>query len=151
MFYREQLVPFNGTDSFNLYQDFSVATAILDQSKIGYIVELWESTSETVPNPWKVIVVENVISLFFAKNNKLFKIVVWDNYKGSLPNGISTGMDIATAQAIDSSLVYNDWNEDYESDNGYWIEDDVETKKVMSISIYIREVLDEDDFDYCRW
>lgn len=151
MFYREQLVPFNGTESFNLYQDFSVATAILDQSKIGYIVELWESTSETVPNPWKVIVVENVISLFFAKNNKLFKIVVWDNYKGSLPNGISTGMDIATAQAIDSSLVYNDWNEDYESDNGYWIEDDVETKKVMSISIYIREVLDEDDFDYCRW
>lgn len=151
MFYREQLVPFNGTDSFNLYQDFSVATAILDQSKIGYIVELWESTSETVPNPWKVIVVENVISLFFAKNNKLFKIVVWDNYKGSLPNGISTGMDIATAQAIDSSLVYNDWNEDYESDNGYWIEDDVETKKIMSISIYIREVLDEDDFDYCRW
>lgn len=151
MFYREQLVPFNGTESFNLYQDFSVATAILDQSKIGYIVELWESTSETVPNPWKVIVVENVISLFFAKNNKLFKIVVWDNYKGSLPNGISTGMDIATAQAIDSSLVYNDWNEDYESDNGYWIEDDVETKKIMSISIYIREVLDEDDFDYCRW
>ena len=55
------------------------------------------------------------------------------------------------AQKIDPTLIYNDWNEDYESDEGYWVEDDVETNKIMSISIFIKEVLDEDTFDYCEW
>lgn len=148
MYYRDELIPFKGTDSIQLYQTIDVVRATLDKYQTCYTIELWESTSETVPNPWKVIVVEGVFSLFFARNDKLFKIVVWDNYAGFLPNGITTGMSISDAQKIDPTLTYNDWNEDYESDEGCWVEDDVETNKIMSISIFIKEVLEEDTFDY---
>lgn len=151
MFYREILVPFEGTESFKLYQDIETAKSTLDSYQIGYIVELWESASETVPNPWKVIVVEEVMSLFFAKNNKLFKIVAWENYSGNLPNGVTIGMNIADAQKLDATLIYSDWNEDYESELGYWVEDDVESGKITSISIFIKEVFDEENFDYCEW
>lgn len=151
MYYREDLIPFRGTDSIQLYQTIDIVREALDKYQVGYSIELWESTSETVPNPWKVIVIEGVLSLFFAKNDKLFKIVAWDNYKGTLPNGIAVGMNISDAQKLDSTLIYNEWNEDYESDNGYWVEDDVESNTIMSISIFIKEVLEEDTFDYCKW
>lgn len=151
MVYKENLIPFRGTDSIQLYQTIDIVREALDKYQVGYSIELWESTSETVPNPWKVIVIEGVLSLFFAKNNKLFKIVAWDNYKGTLPNGIAVGMNISDAQQLDSTLIYNEWNEDYESDNGYWVEDDVESNTIISISIFIKEVLEEDTFDYCKW
>ena len=89
--------------------------------------------------------------MFFAKNEKLFKIVFWDGYRGSLPNGISLNSSIEEAISKDSSLAFDDWNEIYLSDSGYWIEDDPETNRVLSISIFIKELLDDDNFDYCRW
>lgn len=151
MLFRDDLLPFKGTESFGLYQNIEAARETLDASGVGYTEELWESSSETVPNPWKVLIVEGVISLFFAKNNKLFKIVAWENYEGCLPNGIRTGMSIAKATELDSTLLYSDWNEDYESELGYWLEDDVDSKTIISISIFIKEALDEDTFDYCNW
>ena len=151
MDFTENLVPFKGAESVQLYQTIDVVRATLDKYQTGYTIELWESASETVPNPWKVIVVEGVISLFFAKNNKLFKIVAWENYSGSLPNGVTIGMNIADAQKLDTTLIYSDWNEDYESETGYWVEDDVESGKITSISIFIKEVFDEENFDYCEW
>lgn len=151
MFCKETLVPFEGTKSFRLYENIETIKQELDAENISYSIELWDSTYETVPNPWKVIVVENVVSLFFAKNDKLFKIIAWNNYTGTLPNGISTGMSMEEAKKKDSSLKYDDWNEDYSSDNGYWLEDDIDTENVLSISIFIKEVLDEENFDYCNW
>ena len=151
MLFRDDLLPFKGTESFRLYQNIEAARETLDASGVGYTEEVWESSSETVPNPWKVLIVEGVISLFFAKNNKLFKIVAWENYEGCLPNGIRTGMSIAKATELDSTLLYSDWNEDYESELGYWLEDDVDSKTIFSISIFIKEALDEDTFDYCNW
>ena len=44
-----------------------------------------------------------------------------------------------------------EWNEDYESPSGYWVEDDPETERIVSISVFIKEVLDEENFDYCKW
>ena len=60
-------------------------------------------------------------------------------------------MAIDEAQNIDPELTYDDWNEDYESPLGYWLEDDIDTGEVSSISIFIPELLDEDNFDYCNW
>ena len=145
MFYDDNLVQFKGTESFALYQNIETARETLKASGVGYTEEVWGSSSETVPNPWKVLVVDGVISLFFAKNDKLFKIVAWENYTGCLPNGIRTGMNIAEAMELDSSLSYSEWNEDYESESGYWLEDDIDTKAIISISIFIREALDEDN------
>lgn len=151
MFYKETLVPFEGTKSFRLYENIDVVKKVLENENVSYTIELWESDYETVPNPWKVIVVENVVSLFFAKNDKLFKIIAWENYAGALPNGISTGMSMEEAKMKDNSLKYDDWNEDYSSQDGYWLEDNVDTNDVLSISIFIKEVLDEENFDYCNW
>ncbi len=87
----------------------------------------------------------------FCKEQQVIKIVLWQDYTGSLPNGICTGMKINDAESIDPNLRYDDWNEDYESDVGYWLEDDVESGEITSISIFIKELLDEEQFDFCNW
>ena len=38
-----------------------------------------------------------------------------------------------------------------ESDNGYWLEDDLTNNTVLSISVFIKEVLDEDVFYRYEW
>lgn len=60
-------------------------------------------------------------------------------------------MQISVVEAFDKTLAYNDWNEDYESDHGYWMEDNPETGKIISITVFIKEILDEDTFDLCEW
>lgn len=151
MFSNETIIPFIGTDSFKLYQNIDETKEILKSSGVSFREEVWSSENETIPNPWTVLIIDDVISLFFAKNNKLFKIVFWEGYKGSLPNGISLSTSIDEAKDIDSSLLFDDWNEIYQSEKGYWIEDNIDTKMVLSISIFIKELLDEEIFDYCEW
>ncbi len=147
----EAIIPYVGIESIKLYQRISEIKHFLKSEGITYREEMWSAESETVPNPWTVLVIDNIISLFFAKNEKLFKIVFWNGYRGSLPNGISLGTSIEDAKTMDPSLQYDDWNEIYLSNNGYWIEDNIDTKTVLSISIFIEELLDEDTFDYCNW
>ena len=151
MLFNEAIIPFVGIESIKLYQALTDVKKILTEEGISYREELWSSQSETVPNPWRVIVIDNVMSLFFAKNDKLFKIVFWQDYSGSLPNSISTGMPVTKAKTLDPTLTYDDWNEDYESNSGYWLEDDAENSNIISISIFIWELLDEDQFDVCNW
>lgn len=147
----EKIIPYEGIESIKLYQNVDEVKSFLSSLSVQYREEIWQSKSETIPNPWNVIIIDNYLSMFFASNKKLFKIVFWNDYKGSLSNGICTGMGINKAKDIDNSLKYNDWNEDYESELGYWIEDDIETKKILSISIFIKEILDEENFDLCKW
>lgn len=151
MLNNETIIPYVGIDSIKLYQKITEVKSVLHSSGIPYREEVWSAESETKPNPWTVLVIDNIMSLFFAKNGKLFKMVFWEGYQGSLPNGIFLGESIDEAKSLDSSLSFDDWNEIYQSDNGYWIEDDIDTKTVMSVSIFIKELLDEDSFDYCNW
>jgi hypothetical protein len=145
------IIPYEGIDSIKLYEKIDDVRTILKAEQILYREEIWSAESETVPNPWTVLIVDNIMSLFFAKNGKLFKIVFWEGYQGSLLNGISLNTSIEDAKKIDSSLQFDDWNEIYQSNNGYWIEDNIDTQTVLSISIFIKEILDEDTFDYCNW
>ena len=147
----ETIIPYIGIESIKLYQKLNEIKSLLQSEGITYREEIWSAESETVPNPWTVLVIDNIMSLFFAKNEKLFKIVFWEGYRGSLPNGISLSSSIEDAKIIDPSLRFDDWNEIYQSTNGYWIEDNIDTKTVLSISIFIEELLDEDTFDYCNW
>lgn len=151
MLYRESLIPFEGTKTFKLYQNIESVKSILDENKINYSIELWDSSYETIPNPWKVIVIDNVLSLFFAKNDKLFKITAWPGYEGALLNGVKTGMSMEEAKTLDNTIEYDEWEEVYLSKEEYWLEDDLDTKTVLSISVYIRELLDDDTFDYFEW
>lgn len=151
MVFNEAIIPYEGLESIHFYQSLKEVEGLLTKAKISFSKEIWKGEYETNPNPWTVISVPNILSLFFARNNKLFKITCWSDYSGALPNGIHAGMAISTALRTDPSLQFDDWNEDYESSSGYWLEDDVETKKVLSISVFIKEALDEEAFDNCAW
>ena len=60
-------------------------------------------------------------------------------------------MTMEDAISFDPSLVYNDDEEDYESELGYWVEDDLDTNRIMRITIFIKEVLDEEVFFTYDW
>jgi len=145
----EKLIPFVGTEHLKLYTAPSDIKILLKENSINFFVETWANNECTIPMPWTIIHIDNAISLFFA-NNKLFKIVVFEKYTGNLDNGIRTGMPINTALEKDSRLHYDEWNEDYESDD-YWIEKNIETNTISSISIFISEVLNDEIFDKYEW
>lgn len=145
----EKLIPFVGTEHLKLYTALSDIKILLKENLINFFVETWANNECTIPMPWTIIHIDNAISLFFA-NNKLFKIVVFEKYTGNLDNGIRTGMPINTALEKDSRLHYDEWNEDYESDD-YWIEKNIETNTISSISIFISEVLNDEIFDKYEW
>ena len=145
----EKLIPFVGTEHLKLYTALSDIKILLKENSINFFVETWANNECTIPMPWTIIHIDNAISLFFA-NNKLFKIVVFEKYTGNLDNGIRTGMPINTALEKDSRLHYDEWNEDYESDD-YWIEKNIDTNTISSISIFISEVLNDEIFDKYEW
>lgn len=71
--------------------------------------------------------------------------------RGELPNGIKVGMNMDEVKQIDDTLQYNDDDEDYISKMGYWIEDDLDTKKVTAITVYVREAEDSESFFKYEW
>lgn len=81
----------------------------------------------------------------------MFKIVFGKKYTGSLDNGISIGMRISDAMKIDDTLSYNDLDEDYSSKYGYWLETGPESESIISISIFIKELPDEETFFKYEW
>jgi hypothetical protein len=109
----EEIIPYEGTDSIKLYQKIEEVKVVLQSAGISYREEIWSAEGETVPNPWTVLVIDNIMSLFFAKNEKLFKMVFWEGYRGVLPNGISMESSMEEAISLDSSLSFDDWNEVY--------------------------------------
>ena len=115
-----------------------------------YQEEYWSNEELTNPVPWVVIKTDSNINFFFAKD-KLFKIYVEDNTDYVLENGIQIGMSWDEAKQIDPELSYDDWNEDWNSPNGYWLEDDIENKTVSSITIFIKEVLNDEIFEMYEW
>ena len=60
-------------------------------------------------------------------------------------------MPIEEAMEIDPKLEWNDWDEDFQSPDGYWLEDELDNNTVISISIFIKEALDDDLFDNYKW
>lgn len=144
------IIPFVGYGYFKLYQSTEEAKRIIKNKAMSYTIELWNNLDCTNQIPWETIRIDKRIHLFFAKN-KLFKIYLDNNCKGSLPNGITIGMPMTKALEIDKELIYNDWKEDYQSPHGYWIEDNLDDNTVLSISIFIKEVLNAETFERYEW
>ena len=142
--------PFEGLDEIKLLSSLDDVKNYLKKNNIRFTVE-YQSNKGCEPEiPWIILHVENSISLMFAKD-KLWQIYLEEKYAGSLPNGIRIGMPVEEALKIDPSLKYNDWDEDFESDDGYWIEDDLANNTVLSIAVFIKEVLDDDIFYRYEW
>lgn len=107
--------------------------------------------SEIINNNWIRYDIQNSVELFFhLKNNKLFRITTLDNYQGKLFKKIGVGTTKKELLEAEPSFVYNDFEEAWESEKGIFIEMDVETNTVRWISVYIRE-LDDEDFENANW
>lgn len=149
------IVPYIGTGIFKLNVSYDEVKTLLAKQNISYKEEVWEATD--VDPPWTVIIICKegspekclAIKLFFAKN-RLFRICLYEGFEGKLPNGIHIGMPLDEAQKIDPTLTFDDWDEMFISANGYWTEDDVYTKKICWIAIFIPAFERDDFFDY-KW
>lgn len=142
--------PFIGFDNFTLLSSEKTVTEILIKNNISFAKEIWNNDECTVKVPWNIIRTKDSVSFFFA-NDKLFKIYFSEGFAGSLLNGISVGTNIEDAKKIDPSLKYDDWNEDWSSDDGYWLEESLDNSSIISITIFIKELLDEDLFEKYEW
>ena len=102
-------------------------------------------------NFWIRYDIEDYCHLFFhLLNGKLFRITTLKGYKGLLWNKISVGMKAEEFIKIEPSFKYDDFEEVYECEKGIFIETDVEEDAALWISVYIKE-LNEDDFDEANW
>jgi len=141
------IIPYEGTGIFKLDASYDAVKALLQERNISYKEEILEATD--IDPPWIIIEIENIMEFFFAKN-RLFKIILKGNFSGGLPNGINLDTTIDEAQKIDTNLIFDDWDEIFISDNGYWVDYDEDTKKICRITIFI-PVLERDDFFEYKW
>lgn len=144
------IFPFTGTDMITFDMTYDQVRNRLKESKIGFNVELRTNKGITPEVPWKIIRASNSISAFFA-NDKMFKIDFGFSSNGSLCNGIKVGMNIEDAIKIDPTLEYNDLEEYYESSNGYWLFTDSRSDTISNITVFIKAVLDDDEFYLYNW
>ena len=140
---------FEGYDNFVLKQSFQDTIGILKANNIQYKLDHWSNKGCTPEVPWDIIRT-NGISFFFAKD-KMFKIYFEEGFTDSLFNGIRIGMSMEEALSIDPSLSYDEWEENYSSEKGYWLEDNLENNTVMSITVFIKELEDDDTFFSYNW
>ncbi len=150
MNFNQNIIPFDCVGDFKLYQSFEKTKAIFKGQGINYNIETQSNQGCNPPVSWKIITVKDTISLVFAKE-KLFEIYLEGNFNGSLPNGIHIGMSMEEAKQIDKTLTFDEWEENYVSQNGYWIEDNLDDDTIMSITIFIKELLDDDTFFSYKW
>ena len=122
----------------------------MEQEKVQFSIEIWDNANLTNPVPWTIIRTEDSMNFFFAKD-KLFKIYVDKGFEGQLSNGISIGSSMDEVRAIDPDIKFNEWEEDWNSPKGYWIEDELDNDTVATITVFIKEVIDDDLFEKYEW
>lgn len=136
------IVPWKGLGGIDLYSHIGDFYSILRREKTksflyDNLLVRYEITKE--------------LYLFFnLVNGKLFKITTLQNYKGKLFNKINVGMHIDEVLKFEPTFEYDDFEEVYFSSKGIFIETDPVTHKVIWISVYIKE-LDNEDFIEGNW
>lgn len=146
------VIPYKGFGDISFKMSFDDVKKHLRKKQIHFHTENWPNKGCDPEVAWDIIRIGKDISIFFAKN-RMFKIYFENGFSGSLENGISLGMHIKDAKAIDDTIQYDDWEEVYTSEQGYWLEDDVENGKIISMTIFIKELEDDDVFfryDWCK-
>ena len=95
--------------------------------------------------------IENKFILWFnVVNGKLFKITACNSYTGVMDNGIHIGMNIEEALKRDDEVVYDEFEEVYESAKGVYLETDPLTNQIKWISVFIKEINSE-SFENGAW
>lgn len=150
MFNSQTIIPFAGTDMISFNMSYNQVRNVLKESKIGYNVELRPNKGCTPEVHWKIIRTNNSVSVFFA-NDKMFKLNCGSSSAGILNNGIKVGMNIEEAIKIDPTLEYDEFEEYYESSNGYWLFVNSGSDIISDITVFIKDVLDDDVFFLYKW
>lgn len=147
-FFEENIISYIGTESFKFGAKYSDIKKILKSEHLSIQQSKRSNKGCEIDWPWIILTVENSITLVFVKD-VLFEIVLANSYKGKLPNGCCLGMSLKELERLDSSLVYNDIEDDYSSKEGYWITED-EFGNIDSITIYVKEI-EESNFYKYEW
>ncbi len=145
-----KVIPYKGFDDITFHMSFRELRDLLKTRKIKHSIENWSNKGCTPEVPWDIIRIGKDISFFFAKG-RMFKIYFEHNFSESLDNGICLGMKIRDAERIDPSIRYDDWEEIYISDKGYWLEDNVDSGEIISLTIFIKELENEEIFFKYEW
>ena len=145
-----EIRPYIGYDDITFDMTLSEVKALLRQKKQRFRHDHWPNKGCDPEVPWDIIRIDNSIHIFFAKD-KMWKIEFDNDFTGKLWNGIALGTTMQEALKIDPTLKYNDWEEDYASDLGYWLEDELDNRTVISIVIFIKEAEDDDVFYSYKW
>ena len=148
------ITPYEGTGIFKLDSSYDDVKTLLEENNISYEEEVEAATDIDPPLTTIVICKDgspkqySAIELYFAKK-RLYKICLCEDFKGSLPNGIHTGITIQEAKQIDTNLERDeDWDEIYISPEGYWLEYSNRNLEIIIITIFIPAVEREDFYDY---
>ena len=144
------VIPYQGVDDITFNMSFNEVKDLLRRKGLKFHTEHWPNKGCSPEVAWDIIRLGDDISIFFAKN-RMFKIYFENNFDGSLSNGIALGMLIEDAEAIDPTIKYDDWEEVYTSKSGYWLEDDVESGRIITITIFIKELEDDEVFFKYEW
>lgn len=146
------IVPYKGFGDITFEMSFDEVKGFLREKQMKFNTKNWPNKGCDPEVAWDIIRIGKDISIFFARN-RMFKIYFENGFSGRLENGISLGMNIKDAKMLDDTIEYDDWEEVYTSGRGYWLEDDVESGKIISITIFIKELEDDDVFfryDWCN-
>lgn len=136
------IVPFEGFGEIKLYSTRDELRELLENEGVK---------SEIIHNDWIRYDIQDSVELFFhLKNNKLFRITTLDNYQGKLFERIGVGTTEEELLEVEPSFIYDDFEEVWESEKGVFVETDAETNTVRWISVYIKE-LDDEDFEEANW
>lgn len=146
----KNVIPYKGFADITFDMSFDEVKSLLHEKRVQFHSENWPNKGCSPEVAWDIIRIGKDISIFFAKK-RMFKIYFENGFDGKLENGISLGMSMKDAEAIDPTIQYDDWEEVYVSDLGYWLEDDVESSEIISMTIFIKELEDEDMFFKYDW
>lgn len=150
------IIPYVGTGIFKLDASYDEVKALLQENNISYTEEIWKKTGDFCP--WTVLVIckegspeeYSAVELFFAKN-RLFKICLCEDFEGTLPNGIHTGMNFNEVWKFDPKLKEDeDWDDVFISPDGYLVEYSNRNLNITIITVFI-PAFERDDFFEYKW
>ena len=136
------IIPWEGIGNIKLYSHISTFYDIIQYTRnepllLGKFLVKYE--------------IDDLLDLWFnVVNGKLFKITALKNYTGKLLEQISIGMHIDDVLKIEPSFIYDDFEEVYVSNKGIYIETDPVNNSVLWISVFVKEIENE-DFEKGNW
>lgn len=136
------IIPFERVGEIKLYST---------RKELRDLLEMKGNTTKIIFDDWIQYNIQDTIELLFhIKNDKLFRITTLEKYQGKLFGKIGIGITEKELLEAEPSFEYDDFEEVWESTRGVFIEMDAETNTVKWISVYIKELMDE-DFEEANW